>query len=122
MNYTGTGDKYNESSSISNASRISQILEVMSCHQIKTGDGETHVAAASINSIVLDFVNPESMRRLEIVDATTTIIRTEMVLIMLQMTTGISRRSVIKNSSNVLAIRSIQGPEYMYTFASVERS
>lgn len=49
-----------------------------------------------------------------------TIIRLKKVLKMLQMIIGISRRDVIKNNINVLAVRLIKGPEYMYTFASIE--
>lgn len=49
-----------------------------------------------------------------------TIIRLENVLQILQMIIGISRRDVIKNNINVLAVRFIKGPEYMYTFASIE--
>jgi hypothetical protein len=52
----------------------------------------------------------------------TTPIRTEVVLMILQMMTGIRRRSVIKNNSNALAIRLIKCPEYMYTFESFEVS
>jgi hypothetical protein len=41
----------------------------------------------------------------------TMIIRIEIVLTMLQMTTGISKRSVIRNNSRALAVRLIKGPE-----------
>jgi hypothetical protein len=45
------------------------------------------------------------------VDAMIMIIRIEIVLVALQMTTGISRRSVIMNNSSALAVRLIKGPE-----------
>lgn len=44
----------------------------------------------------------------------------EVVLIMLQMTTGISNRKVTKNNNNALADCLIMGPEYRYTFGSIE--
>ena len=44
-------------------------------------------------------------------DSITTIIRTEVVLIMLQMTTGISNRKVTRNNNNALAVCLIIGPE-----------
>jgi hypothetical protein len=66
---------------------------------------DTHVTPARISSIVFDFVNPERMRRKEIVDAMTMMIRTETVLMMLQTMTGINRRRVIKDNSTALAVR-----------------
>ena len=122
LNPTGTRDKNDENRSVSNRNRISLISAVTSCYQNRTRYDDTHVAAARISSIVLDFVNPESMRRKRIVDSMTITIRIEVVLMILQMTTGISRITVTKNKSNTLAIRLISCPEYIYTFASVETS
>ena len=56
------------------------------------------------------------------VDNITTIIRTKVVVTMLHTMTGISSMKVIKSSSNALAVCLISGPEYMYTFWSMERS
>ena len=44
-------------------------------------------------------------------DSITTIIGMEVVLMMLQMTTGISNRKVTKNNNNALAVCLIMGPE-----------
>lgn len=51
-----------------------------------------------------------------------TTIRIEMILIMLQITTGISNRKVININNNILAVCLIKVPEYRYTFASIETS
>ncbi len=52
----------------------------------------SYVVPARINSIAFDRVNPERMNRWDIVDSITMNIGIEIVLIMLQMTTGISKR------------------------------
>jgi hypothetical protein len=70
-----------------------------------------YVAPAMISSIVLDFANLDSIRRKKIVDAMTMTIRIEKVLMMLQMMTGIRRRTVINNNSNALAVCLIREPE-----------
>ena len=77
----------------------------------KTEDGIPYAAPAMTNSIVLDPVGPESMKRYEIVKIITLIIRVENLLITLQIMIGISNRSVIINNSNALAARLIRGPE-----------
>lgn len=56
------------------------------------------------------------------VDTITITIRTAVALIMLQIMTGTSRSSVVKTSSNALAVRLIKVPEYIYTFGSVDMS
>jgi hypothetical protein len=50
------------------------------------------------------------------------IIRIEIVLMKLQMMTGMTRRNTIKDNKNDLAVCLIKEPEYMNTFASVETS
>lgn len=57
-----------------------------------------------ISFIVFDLVNPESIKRKEIVDAMTTTIRPEVVLTMLQITTGPSSRRVMNSNSSALAV------------------
>jgi hypothetical protein len=47
-------------------------------------------------------------------------IRTDVLLMAWQMTTGVKSKSVIKINNNALAVILIIEPEYMYTFASVE--
>lgn len=56
------------------------------------------------------------------VDNITTIIRTKVVLTMLHTTTGIRNMKAIKSNNKALAVCLISGPEYMYTFWSMERS
>jgi hypothetical protein len=58
-----------------------------------------------INSIDLDFVNQERIRRYEIVHSITMTIRTEMVLIKLHMMTGTISRSVIRENRIAFAVR-----------------
>jgi hypothetical protein len=70
----------------------------------------TYVAPARINSIVLDFVKDERMRRYEIVDSITIVIRTEIALMRLHITTGIIKRSVIRKNNSAFAVRWIKGP------------
>ena len=65
----------------------------------------TNVAPAMINSIDLDFVNQERIRRYEIVHSITMTIRTEMVLIRLHMMTGTISRSVIRKNRIAFAVR-----------------
>lgn len=66
---------------------------------------------ASINSIVLDIVKPESTSRYVTIDTMTTTIRIVMALMLLQMTTGASKKSVITSSRIPFAVRLIKGPE-----------
>ena len=63
------------------------------------------MAPARINSIVLDFVNQERIKRYEIVHSIMMTIRTELVLIRLHMMTGIIRRSVIRKINTIFAVR-----------------
>lgn len=56
-----------------------------------------------------------------IVDTMIMTIRTDVLLITLQITTGISKRDVIMDSSRTRASRLIKRPEYRYTFGSTER-
>jgi hypothetical protein len=81
----------------------------------------TYVAPARTNSIVLERVNSDKIERYKIVDIMIMTIRIDMVLVMLQITTGISKRDTIKDSSITRAIRLIKRPEYRYTFGSTER-
>lgn len=71
----------------------------------------SYVAPAINNSIVLDVVSPERIRRYRIVEIITIIIRVENLLVTLQIIIGISNRSVIIINSNDFAIRLIRGPE-----------
>jgi uncharacterized membrane protein YoaT (DUF817 family) len=64
----------------------------------------THVAAAIINSMVLDLVKKETTRRYDIVAIITMAIRAEIVLTKLQTITGINSRSVIKSNRSALAV------------------
>lgn len=82
----------------------------------------TYVAPAMINSVVLDFVNQERIRRYETVDNMTMTIRIAKVLIRLHTTTGIIKRSVTKENNSALAVRRINWPRYMYTSGLMERS
>lgn len=66
---------------------------------------------ASINSIVLDIVKPESTSRYVTIDTMTTTIRIVMALMLLQMTTGASKKSVITSSRIPFAVRLTKGPE-----------
>lgn len=73
---------------------------------------KTHVAPARTSSIVRDRVNPDSIDRYVIVENMIITIRTDVPLIRLQMTTGNSKRAVIKTSKNARAMRLIKCPEY----------
>ena len=92
---TSSRDKYDEDSSIS--------IPGISClvfYDITV----TYVAAAIINSIVLDLVNKETTRRYDIVAIITIAILAEIVSTKLQTITGINSRSVIKIKRSALAI------------------
>jgi hypothetical protein len=71
----------------------------------------TYVAAARLSSIVLDFVNDERNTRKQIVDSKITTMRAAVAFIMLHITTGITRISVIRVSKSSFAIHSIVLPE-----------
>lgn len=81
----------------------------------------TYVAPARTNSIVLERVNSDKIDRYIIVDTTIIAIRIDVVLVILQITTGISNKDVIKESRITRAVRLINWPEYRYTFGSIER-
>ena len=82
---TSSRDKYDEDSSISTPG-----ISCFVFYDIMV----THVAAAIINSMVLDLVKKETTRRYDIVAIITMAIRAEIVLTKLQTITGINSRSV----------------------------
>jgi len=82
----------------------------------------TDVAAATTSSIVLDLVNADNTKRYTTVNNVITTIRVDVALVILQITTGIRSKDVIRNNSIVRAIRLMERPVYKYTFGSAERS
>jgi len=72
----------------------------------------THVAPASISSIILAFVNRDRMDRYTRVAATMTMIRAGIEEVRMQMTTGVRRSSAIKSNIKASAILLIRDPEY----------
>jgi len=70
-----------------------------------------YVAPARIKSVVFALVRMENTTRNDIVETITTKMRTDVVFVTLQITTGSRSRSVIRSNSNILATRRIKDPE-----------
>lgn len=71
----------------------------------------TYVAPAMINSIILELVNRDKVDKYKTVDAIIMKIRAQILLVAMQMTTGVRISSDIKNNMIALAVRLINGPE-----------
>lgn len=104
-NSTGAGNEYYQNGSVSKKIFIS----AERCVQLHYS--MTYVAPARISSIVLALVKLARMSRYDMVDIMTTMMRIEVVLMMLHTTTGIKSRKVIRNSNSPLAPRLIMVPE-----------
>jgi hypothetical protein len=80
----------------------------------------THVAPAKINSNVRAFVKADRMARYRAVESMIINSRAIMLVVVVQIATGSSKRKLIRNNSKTFAVRLIKRPEYIYTFSSLE--